>query len=206
MGGCCCAPPRPSRHPETPNQPHRAAVAFHAAPPRIPAQRPDLGARPQRLKMAQQFVQTKITGGKVVVFVKPTCPYCVMAQRVFSEYKFKPGHLECVDISGHRDMDKIQDYFMELTGARTVKAASLGLDAQRADAFASHGGLVCCDNQEVVGSPPSRGEITWRRPPGFHRPHFSVLRASSGFHRALETKYSHENGPETTGNGDPSCM
>lgn len=72
--------------------------------------------------MAQQFVQTKITGDKVVVFLKPTCPYCVMAQRVFSEYKFKPGHLECVDISGLSDMDKIQDYLMELTGARSVSA------------------------------------------------------------------------------------
>lgn len=73
--------------------------------------------------MAQQFVQAKITGGKVVVFLKPACPYCVMAQRVFSKYDFKPGQLECVDISGHSDMDKIQDYFMELTGARTVNAA-----------------------------------------------------------------------------------
>lgn len=87
--------------------------------------------------MAQQFVQTKITGGKVVVFLKPTCPYCVMAQRVFSEYTFKPGHLECVDISGHSDMDKIQDYFMELTGARTVKASSGGFNVQNAGAFAS---------------------------------------------------------------------
>ncbi|XP_011612502.1 glutaredoxin-1 [Takifugu rubripes] len=76
--------------------------------------------------MAQQFVQTKITGGKVVVFLKPTCPYCVMAQQVFSEYKFKPGHLECVDISGHSDMGKIQDYFMELTGARTVPRVFIG--------------------------------------------------------------------------------
>lgn len=137
--------------------------------------------------MAQQFVQTKITGGKVVVFLKPTCPYCVMAQRVFSEYKFKPGHLECVDISGHSDMDKIQDYFMELTGARTVTAASRVYNVQNARAFASHGGLnaswvvnychkrkiqtaraltscatrVCCDNQEVVTSPSSGGEAPW---------------------------------------------
>lgn len=87
--------------------------------------------------MAQQFVQTKITGGKVVVFLKPSCPYCVMAQRVFSEYKFKPGHLECVDISGHSDMAKIQDYLMELTGARTVKAASRVSNVQNAGAFAS---------------------------------------------------------------------
>lgn len=91
--------------------------------------------------MAQQFVQAKITGGKVVVFIKPTCPYCVMAQRVFSEYKFKPGHLECVDISGHSDMDKIQDYLMELTGARTVNAALMALNAWNAKVFSINGDL-----------------------------------------------------------------
>lgn len=72
-----------------------------------------------------QFVEAKITGDKVVVFLKPSCPYCVTAKQVLSEYKFKPGHLVCVDISGHSDMDKIQDYLMELTGARTVNAAFL---------------------------------------------------------------------------------
>lgn len=87
------------------------------------------------LEMAQQFVQTKIKGGKVVVFLKPTCPYCVMAQRVFSEYKFKPGHLECVDIRGHSDMDKIQDYLMELTGARTVNAPLLVLNVHDVGEF-----------------------------------------------------------------------
>lgn len=91
--------------------------------------------------MAQQFVQAKITGGKVVVFLKPACPYCVMAQRVFSEYKFKPGHLECVDISGHSDMDKIQDYLMELTGARTVNAALLALNAWNVELFSRNGDL-----------------------------------------------------------------
>lgn len=70
--------------------------------------------------MAQKFVQAKIKGDKVVLFIKPTCPYCVLAQDVLSKYKFKPGHLEHIDISGHSDMDSMQDYFLELTGARTV--------------------------------------------------------------------------------------
>ncbi|KAL3977940.1 STE20-like kinase [Sarotherodon galilaeus] len=69
--------------------------------------------------MAQQFVQAKIKGDKVVVFLKPTCPYCTMAQEVLEKYKFKPGHYECVDISNHSEMDSMQDYFLELTGART---------------------------------------------------------------------------------------
>ncbi|XP_049894424.1 glutaredoxin-1 [Epinephelus moara] len=76
--------------------------------------------------MAQQFVQSKIQGDKVVLFVKSTCPYCKMAQDVLSKYKLKPGHLECVDISGRSDMDSMQEYFLELTGARTVPRVFIG--------------------------------------------------------------------------------
>ncbi|XP_030586105.1 glutaredoxin-1 [Archocentrus centrarchus] len=76
--------------------------------------------------MAQQFVQAKIKGDKVVVFLKPTCPYCIMAQDVLSKYKFKPGHFECVDISDRSDMGSMQDYFLELTGARTVPRVFIG--------------------------------------------------------------------------------
>ena len=70
--------------------------------------------------MAQQFVETTVKGDKVVMFMKPTCSYCIMAKDVLSKYKFKPGHLECIDISGRSDMGKMQDYFLEITGARTV--------------------------------------------------------------------------------------
>ncbi|XP_061689195.1 glutaredoxin-1 [Syngnathoides biaculeatus] len=76
--------------------------------------------------MAQQFVQAKIKGDKVVLFIKPTCPYCVTAKDVLSKYKFKPGHLECVDISVRPDMGSMQDYFLELTGARTVPRVFVG--------------------------------------------------------------------------------
>ncbi|AWP03207.1 putative glutaredoxin-1 isoform 2 [Scophthalmus maximus] len=76
--------------------------------------------------MAQQFVQTKIKGDKVVLFIKPTCSYCIMAKEVLAKYKFKPGRLECIDISGHGDMDKMQDYFLELTGERTVPRVFIG--------------------------------------------------------------------------------
>ncbi|XP_042357974.1 glutaredoxin-1 [Plectropomus leopardus] len=78
--------------------------------------------------MAQQFVQATIKGDKVVLFIKPTCPYCVMAKDVLAKYKFKPGHLECVDISGRSDMDSMQEYFLELTGARTVPRVFIGKD------------------------------------------------------------------------------
>ncbi|XP_061730690.1 glutaredoxin-1 [Nerophis ophidion] len=76
--------------------------------------------------MAAQFVQTKLKGDKVVMFIKPTCSYCVLAKEVLSKYKLKPGHLECVDISARKDMSSMQDYFLELTGARTVPRVFIG--------------------------------------------------------------------------------
>lgn len=75
--------------------------------------------------MAQQFVKAKLKGDRVVLFIKPSCPYCTMAENVLSKYKFKPGHLESVDISGRSDMDSLQDYFQELTGSRTVNATGV---------------------------------------------------------------------------------
>lgn len=75
--------------------------------------------------MAQQFVKAQIKGDKVVVFLKPTCPYCNMAEDVLSKYNFKPGHLVRVDISGRSDMDSVQDYFREITGARTVNSLTV---------------------------------------------------------------------------------
>ncbi|CAJ1051501.1 glutaredoxin-1 [Xyrichtys novacula] len=76
--------------------------------------------------MAQEFVKTQIKGDKVVLFIKPTCGFCIKAKDVLSKYKFKPGHLEFIDISGRSDMDKMQDYFLELTGARTVPRVFIG--------------------------------------------------------------------------------
>ncbi|KAG5835011.1 glutaredoxin-1 [Anguilla anguilla] len=76
--------------------------------------------------MAQEFVETKLKGDKVVLFWKPSCSYCVMAKEVLSKYKFKAGHLEFIDISGRNDMSKIQDYFLEITGARTVPRVFIG--------------------------------------------------------------------------------
>ncbi|XP_012726183.2 glutaredoxin-1 [Fundulus heteroclitus] len=76
--------------------------------------------------MAQQFVKAELKGDKVVVFLKPTCPYCVMAEEVLSKYPFKPGHLKKIDISGRDDMQSLQDYLQEITGARTVPRVFIG--------------------------------------------------------------------------------
>lgn len=67
-----------------------------------------------------EFVKAQIKGDKVVVFLKPTCPYCILAKDVLTKYKFKSGHLELIDISGRSDMGSIQDYLQQITGARTV--------------------------------------------------------------------------------------
>lgn len=67
-----------------------------------------------------EFVKAQIKGDKVVVFLKPSCPYCVLAKNVLSKYKFKSGHLEWIDISGRSDVGSIQDYLQQITGARTV--------------------------------------------------------------------------------------
>nr|AAH96952.1 Glrx protein [Danio rerio]AAI65481.1 Glrx protein [Danio rerio] len=74
------------------------------------------------------FVKAQIKNGKVVVFLKPPCPYCVLAKDVLSKYKFKAGHLELVDISARSDMDSIQDYLQQITGARTVPRVFIGED------------------------------------------------------------------------------
>lgn len=75
------------------------------------------------ISMAQAFVDSKIQPGKVVVFIKPTCPFCKRAQEILSQLPFKQGFLEFVDITTANDMDGIQDYFQRLTGARTVSVA-----------------------------------------------------------------------------------
>lgn len=70
--------------------------------------------------MAQAFVNSKIQPGKVVVFIKPTCPFCRKTQELLSQLPFKEGLLEFVDITATSDTNEIQDYLQQLTGARTV--------------------------------------------------------------------------------------
>ncbi|CAM5145671.1 unnamed protein product [Natator depressus] len=76
--------------------------------------------------MTQEFVQSKIKPDKVAVFIKPTCPYCRNAIKLLNKYSFKKGHLELIDITTQDDMDGIQDYFQQTTGARTVPRVYIG--------------------------------------------------------------------------------
>ncbi|KAM5299766.1 glutaredoxin-1 [Ctenodactylus gundi] len=78
--------------------------------------------------MAQEFVNGKIQPGKVVVFIKPTCPYCRRTQEILGQLPFKAGVLEFVDITATGSSDEIQDYLQQLTGARTVPRVFIGKD------------------------------------------------------------------------------
>ncbi|MXQ99562.1 hypothetical protein E5288_WYG021832 [Bos mutus] len=69
--------------------------------------------------MAQTFVNSKIQSGKVVVFIKPTCPYCKRTPELLNQLPFKQGLLEFVSITANSDTNEIQDYLQQLTGART---------------------------------------------------------------------------------------
>lgn len=82
----------------------------------------------QPVSMAQEFVNGKIQCGKVVVFIKPTCPYCRKTQEILSQLPFKQGLLEFVDITATNNTNAIQDYLQQLTGARTVPRVFIGKD------------------------------------------------------------------------------
>ncbi|XP_072272250.1 glutaredoxin-1 [Pyxicephalus adspersus] len=70
--------------------------------------------------MAQSFVDAKLRPGKVTMFEKASCPYCVQAKAILKKYKFKKDCLEIINIANMSNMSSIQDYLFELTGASTV--------------------------------------------------------------------------------------
>ena len=62
---------------------------------------------PEGGSMAQAFVNSKIQPGKVVVFIKPTCPYCRKTQELLSQLPFKQGLLEFVGITAAGNTSEI---------------------------------------------------------------------------------------------------
>ena len=76
--------------------------------------------------MSQAFVNSKIQSGRLVVFIKPTYPYCRRTQELLSQLPFKQGLLEFVDITANGNTTEIQDYLQQLTGARTVPRVFIG--------------------------------------------------------------------------------
>ncbi|XP_037668178.1 glutaredoxin-1-like [Choloepus didactylus] len=70
--------------------------------------------------MAQESMNSKIHPRKVIVFIKPTCPYCRKIQEIPCQMPFKQGLPEFVAITATSDTNTIQDDFQQLTGARMV--------------------------------------------------------------------------------------
>jgi len=70
-----------------------------------------------------QYVQKMINEHAVMVFSKPSCPYCKMAKEVLDGI----GVDYCVEeIDKRSDCDKLQDVFLQMTGGRTVPRVFVG--------------------------------------------------------------------------------
>ena len=65
----------------------------------------------------KEFVEKSIKDDKVVVFIKPTCPFCARIKKLFGDLG-APIHI--VDITKRQDTSEIQDYLQYKCGARTV--------------------------------------------------------------------------------------
>nr|AFC37789.1 glutaredoxin 1 [Aphelenchoides fragariae] len=72
------------------------------------------------MSVGKAFVDSAIKQYKVVGFSKSYCPYCKKAKEALDSYKFKEGAFGWIEIEDRKDMDEIQDYLKELTGARSV--------------------------------------------------------------------------------------
>ncbi|CAJ0578232.1 unnamed protein product, partial [Mesorhabditis spiculigera] len=69
---------------------------------------------------AKSFVDGLIQSSKVVVFSKSYCPYCHKAKSALESQGMAPNVMQWVEIDGREDMDDIQNYLGQLTGARSV--------------------------------------------------------------------------------------
>ena len=66
----------------------------------------------------KDFVDRSIKEDKIVVFIKPTCPFCARIKKLFGDL----GAPICiVDITKRQDTSAIQDYLQYKTGGRTVR-------------------------------------------------------------------------------------
>ncbi|XP_063312447.1 glutaredoxin-1-like [Pelobates fuscus] len=76
--------------------------------------------------MAERFVDSKIKPGKVTVFIKRECPYCVRALEILQQYRFKPEGFEVLSVNDQNDTEKIMQCLLEKTGQRTVPRIFFG--------------------------------------------------------------------------------
>ena len=68
-------------------------------------------------------IQAKISGKKVMVFSKSSCPYCLMAKKVFKKYVGKElpaSEYEVWEIERDPKCQLIQSHLRKMTGASSV--------------------------------------------------------------------------------------
>jgi len=68
----------------------------------------------------QQLVKEMLKNKKVVMISKTYCPFCTKAKDALANYKIDPDQYEILEIENRDDMDEIQTYMKEVTGARSV--------------------------------------------------------------------------------------
>ncbi|XP_071450781.1 glutaredoxin-2, mitochondrial-like [Hetaerina americana] len=72
---------------------------------------------------AGKFVEETISGNKVVLFSKTTCPHCVQAKGLLTSLGCKFTSFE---LDQMHNGSAIQDYLGKTTGARTVPRVFIG--------------------------------------------------------------------------------
>ena len=78
---------------------------------------------PTIMSKARSLVDEKIAGKKVVMFSKSYCPYCKTAKSILSGYDLTPEEYEVIELDlppYDANMDAMQNYLKEKTGARSV--------------------------------------------------------------------------------------
>lgn len=68
----------------------------------------------------KQLVAELIKNKKVLMVSKTYCPFCTKAKNALANYKIDPAVYEILELENRDDMDEIQDYMKQLTGARSV--------------------------------------------------------------------------------------
>merc|ERR1712154_119756 len=63
------------------------------------------------------FVNSQIQSNSVLMFSKSYCPYCTKAKSALNSI---PATFKSIELDTRQDMDEIQDYLQQLTGARSV--------------------------------------------------------------------------------------
>jgi len=78
------------------------------------------------MSKGKAYVAELIKTKKVVMISKTYCPFCTKAKNALANYKINPEDYVILEIEDRDDMDEIQNYMSELTGARSVPRVFIG--------------------------------------------------------------------------------